>query len=165
MKVRSGLVAASVLVAPLALAACGSTNKPHHHPPTTTITAAPIAQNLIATAAVKASLVAAGAASHNLVSSDYTGLIAGSVFYASDPGTGYWAGASLDPSASSYQAQVSSQDDGSYLLFHKASFNAAWTVYNVGLAGIAGTKCPLTPPAAVLTLWNWKPNSCRWNGA
>jgi hypothetical protein len=119
------------------------------------------AQNEVATAAIKEQLLAAGAAYHSLPVSDYTGLEPGETFYAYDPATQtYWAGAGLDPSPNSQQAQISNQDDGAYLLFHMAA-GGTWTVVNVGLAGTEGSTCPYTPPAAILALWGWPPSSCR----
>jgi hypothetical protein len=113
------------------------------------------------TDAIRAQLLAAGASYHGLATSDYTGLIAGETYYAFDTATQtYWAAAGLDPSPSSVQAQVSSQDDGAYLLFQRPD-SGSWTAVNVGLAGIAGTQCPEVPPPAVLALWGWNPGSCR----
>jgi hypothetical protein len=161
----------------------------HHHPhpsatPTTTlsptptptitvtVTSAPIrtsspavAQNLVAGSAVRAALVAAGAQTHGLTSSDYTGLVPGETYYAWDPTTStYWAGAGLVPSSSSMPAQVSVQDDGSYLLFSRPS-GGGWLATNVGLAGIAGSACPKKVPSTVLKAWHWKPKTCRPPGS
>jgi hypothetical protein len=157
----------------------------HHHPhpsvtptlaatptPTPTITvtvtsgatptpSAAGAHNLVAGSAVRAALVAAGAQSHGLAASDYTGLVPGETYYAFDPVTStYWAGAGLVPSSSSMPAQVSVQDDGSYLLFSKSG-GGAWSATNVGLAGIAGSTCPRPVPASVLRVWHWRPKTCR----
>jgi len=112
------------------------------------------------TGAVRQSLLAAGAASHHLTPSDYTGLRAGETFYGYDPSTStYWAAAALDPSPTSVQAQVSSQDDGSYLLFEMAT-GGSWTVYDDGLAGVGGTRCPVTVPPALVALWGWPAGAC-----
>jgi hypothetical protein len=72
----------------------------------------------------------------------------------------YWAGASLIPSPSSYQAGVANQDDGAYVLFKRPA-DGAWTGVLVGLAGYGGTPCPETPPPAVGALWNWPAGGCR----
>ena len=89
------------------------------------------------------------------------GVVPGRTYYAYDPATStYWAGAALVPSSSSMPAQVSSQDDGSYLLFTRPA-NGAWTVYSVGMTGIAGAKCPVPVPASVLAVWGWAPGTCR----
>jgi hypothetical protein len=119
------------------------------------------AKNLPANSATRTKLVKAGAASHQLPAADYTGLVPGETYYAYYPKTAtYWAGAGLVPSSSSTDAQVSVQDDGSYLVFFRHA-SGSWTAYNVGLAGIAGSRCSVTVPAAVLTVWHWKANSCR----
>jgi hypothetical protein len=98
---------------------------------------------------------------NGLPASAYTGLVAGKTYYAFDPVTGtYWAGAALVPSNSSIRAQVSVQDDGSYILFSRQG-GAAWKAQPVGLAGIAGTKCPTSVPPSILAVWNWAPGSCR----
>lgn len=128
---------------------------------TTTTPAGAAAENLHVTDALRAQLVAAGAAIHNLPPSAYTGLEPGQTYYAYDPATGtYWAGAALVPSASSQAAQVSVQDDGSYLLFRRIG-DGAWTVWSVGLAGTEGATCPVAVPASVLAVWDWAPGTCR----
>jgi hypothetical protein len=120
-----------------------------------------VVENLTADPAVVAQLVSAGAAHNSLSAADYTGLVAGSTFYAYDQSTAtHWAGAALDPLPTSQPAQVSVQDDGSYLLFSAAK-DKPWRVYDVGLSGIEGTSCPVKVPVAVLTVWDWAPNSCR----
>ncbi|HWD08014.1 MAG TPA: hypothetical protein VHA57_02860 [Actinomycetota bacterium] len=183
-----GVAALAGVLLPVLLAACSSTPKnaastpgagagaspsapaaspaassyPSPYPsPSASASLAGAAQNLIVTDALRAQLLAAGAALHGLPTSDYTGLVAGQTYYAFDPATGtYWAGAALSPSASSYQAQVSAQDDGSYLLFEKQS-GGTWTAKSDGLTGIPGSTCPLPVPAAVLALWHWTSGTCR----
>jgi hypothetical protein len=131
---------------------------------TTTVTVSPAAagaQNRVATPAVKQQLVAAGAFLHGLPTSDFTGLAPGETYYAFDAATStYWAGAGLVPSTSSQPAQVSVQDDGSYLLFTRAT-GRSWVAFNVGEAGIEGATCPANPPKSVLKVWGWKPGTCR----
>jgi hypothetical protein len=128
--------------------------------PASSTTAAGGVQNLPVTTAVRQSLLDAGAAHQSLPTSDYTGLRAGATYYAYDAGTStYWAGAALDPSPSSEQAQVSSQDDGSYLLFRMPS-GGAWTVYDDGLGGVGGTPCPVTIPPGVIAAWGWSVGTC-----
>ncbi len=103
----------------------------------------------------------AGAALNSLPASAYRGLAAGRVYYAFDSATmTYWAGAALDPSPSSQRAQVSVQDDGSYLLFVRPA-GGAWTAKDVGLTGIEGSKCPTPVPVVILSLWHWAAGSCR----
>jgi len=117
---------------------------------------------------IRADLVAAGAAARHLKPADFTGLEAGHTYYAYDANTKtYWAGASLVPSPSSYNAQVSSQDDGSYTLFHRNA-TGGWVATDSGMAGPnAGTgagPCAVVPPADVLAVWGWPANSCRPTG-
>jgi hypothetical protein len=132
---------------------------------TATVTASPSAgagaKDLVITAAVRAQLVETDAVAHGLTAADFVGLVAGETYYALDPKTGtYWAGAAMDPSPSSMAAEVSVQDDGGYVLFKRPA-GKAWVGYDVGLAGIEGATCPVTPPAAVLAVWGWKPGTCH----
>lgn len=121
------------------------------------------AETLPITAKLSTSLVHAGAALNKIPAKDYTGLAAGRSFYAFDRTTKtFWAGAALVP-GSSQRAKVSVQDDGAYVLFTRVH-GANWKAYDVGLAGVGGTKCPTTVPAAVLTLWHWKAGTCRPTG-
>ena len=185
MRTRTWL--GGVLVAGVAgLTACSGGSSPSSEATTTTIaavttttpatttspssgstssTTAPAAgsapENLVITTDVRAQLLQAGAASHNLTAADYTGLAPGATYYAYDPTTKtYWAGAGLEPSPSSMPAQVANQDDGAYLLFERAG-TGSWQVWNVGLAGTEGSTCPTVVPAGILSLWNWPPASCR----
>jgi len=128
---------------------------------TGTSTASTAVQNLQVTQALRAELLQAGAASHNLPASDYTGLAPGRTYYAYDPATSaYWAGAALVPSTSSTPAQVSVQDDGAYLVFTRPP-GGSWRVYSVGMTLIPGAKCPVTVPPAVVSVWGWAPGTCR----
>jgi hypothetical protein len=114
--------------------------------------------NLVATAAAKAELLAAGAAYNKLTSADYVGLYPGLTYLAVDNTTGTkWAGVSLQPSTSSYQAQVSSQDAGAYMILSQAA-GQSWKV--VALTG-GNSTCPANvPPASVVALWGWKAGAC-----
>jgi hypothetical protein len=164
------MVAASALVGgSLLLSACGSstpsvtstTSTTSTTTTTTTLTTSALTRNLLLTPAVRQSLLAAGAASHRLPVSDYTGLAPGTAYYAIDPSTGtYYAGAGIDASPNSLQAQIGDQDDGGYLLFTKPVGSSTWTVYNDGLGAAQDALCPIKIPAAVLTVWDWKPKSC-----
>jgi len=118
------------------------------------------AQNLVATATVKAQLLAAGAALHKLKPSDYTGLTKGETYYAYDADTKtYWAGTQLVPSPSSQPAQIANQDDGAYLVFRR--FGAgAWRGWETG-AAIAPADCRVKVPAVVIAVWNWAPGACH----
>lgn len=121
-------------------------------------------ENLTITNADRAQLVAAAAALNNVPAADFVGLVPGDTFLAYDgPTATYWAGAKLDP-GSSMQAQVSTQDDGSYILFHRPA-GANWIAQDVGLAGAGagGTPCPAVP-STILALWNWGPGTCRPTG-
>ena len=130
--------------------------------PLTTSTAALATANLVVTDEIRSELTAAGATLNSLPASAYTGLRPGETYYAYDAATQtYWASGGLVASASSMQAQVSTQDDGAYLLFSRPA-GGAWKAYAVGLAGTAeGSPCPIAVPAAVLQLWHWPPGSCR----
>jgi hypothetical protein len=147
----------------LFLSACGSTTTT---PTTTTTTSAPpsttgVTRDLVVTPAVRTSLLDAAAAYHQLPASDYVGLDAGTAYYAFDPTTNlYYAAAGLRPSSHSLPAQVGTQDDGAYNLFTRAPGTTTWTVYNDGLGGVQGTKCPLVIPSEVLKVWNWKVKTC-----
>jgi hypothetical protein len=163
-------VAACVVVS-AALAGCSSAPSSARQNPTagstsvlsgsTTTTTAMVTQNLVVTNAVRAALLAAGASLKGLPTSDFTGLQPGRTYYAYDAATAtYWAAAGLLPSSTSLPAQVSSQDDGAYLLFSRPA-NGAWTAYDDGLGGVAGATCPAPLPAAILALWNWPAGTCN----
>ena len=119
-------------------------------------------RNLVVSATVRAQLLAAGAAMNELPAADYTGLVAGTTYYAYDPATAtYWAGAGLVPSPTSTPAQVSVQDDGSYVLYEMVQ-GGAWQARPVGLGATPGQHaCPSALPAAVVALWHWAPGTCR----
>ena len=176
-----GLLLAPVLLS-LVVAACSSktttgtsastppasaTPTPTPSPPTpggsTAATSAPSGapQNLVVTDALRADLVQAGAQSHGLPASDYTGLVPGMTYYALDSGTGIsWAGAGLVPSSSSLQAQVANQDDGAYLLFEKVP-GGQWVAHNDGYGAPPGTGCPAPLPASIIALWHWDAATCH----
>jgi len=141
-----------------------SASSPSGRPTTTAGTTTPVAQNVPVTDAVRQSLLEAGAALNKLPVSDYLGLAPGRTYYAYDSVTQtYWAGAALNPSPSSQQAQVAAQDDGSYLLFTRRA-NGGWTAQDDGLGGTGGTPCPAIP-AAVVAVWNWASGTCRPPGS
>jgi len=120
-----------------------------------------MATNVIVTEQARTQLLAAAAILNGLPVSDYTGLRPGQTYYAYDPATRtYWAGASLVPSPSSLQAEVSTQDDGAYVLFEHPE-PGSWIARDVGLAGVEGARCPVQVPASILQLWGWSPGSCR----
>jgi len=172
---------ALLLLTPLTLAAgCGSANtssptiSTHASNPlpsattSSTVAATPSgsppttvgAHNLTITNADRTQLVQAAAALNNVPAADFVGLWPGETYFAYDAQSAtYWAGAKLNP-GSSQPAQVSTQDDGAYVLFHRPA-GSGWIAQDVGMAGIEGTKCPIVVPAAILALWNWAPGTCR----
>jgi hypothetical protein len=147
-----------MLAAGAVLASCGGSSPPATTTTTsstTTSTTSAGAQDLTATSGIKTALLAAGAASHQLPVTDYTGLTTGLTYYAYDPGDAtYWAGAQLVPSSSSQPAQVGAQDDGAYDLFSMTA-GGTWTAYNDGFGTVAGSTCSIVVPAAVRTVWGW----------
>lgn len=178
-----GPVMAPVLLGLVLLAACSSktaTGTSASTPPPATITPTPAPspptpggsasaasaasgapQNLVVSDALRADLVKAGAQSHGLPASDYTGLAPGMTYYALDPGTGiYWAGAALVPSQGSLQAQVANQDDGAYLLFEKVP-GGQWVAHNDGYGAPPGSGCPAPLPASIIALWHWDAATCH----
>ncbi len=139
------------------LAACGSATAGR----TSSSSSPQEVKDLSVTSTVRAELLKAGAALDGLPASAFKGLVADETYYAYDPATTtYWAGAALVPSSKSLRAQISVQDDGSYLLFNRRA-GKPWRADDVGLTGIAGTKCPVRLPAPVLAVWNWAPGTCR----
>lgn len=135
-------------------------------PSSTTSSAAAV--NVAVSDQIRSQLVAAGAALNGIPPSQYTGLAPGLTYYALDKTTGtYWAGARLVPAPSSNpsaptQAQISSQDAGSYYVF-KRPRSGSWTAYAAGNTG-QGSPCPISVPAGVVGVWGWPAGSCRPNG-
>ena len=125
----------------------------------TTTTAA--IRNLSVSDALRAQLLAAGAALHQLPVKDYTGLAKGETYYAYDPSTKtYWAGAGLVASPTSMKAQVGNQDDGAYLDFEKQS-GGSWKAYDAGPPGSSNYTCAVTIPAGVVSAWGWAAGTCH----
>lgn len=127
-------------------------------------------ENLTVSGAVRAQLLSVGAQFHGAPVSQYSGLAPGLTYYAFDRTTGiFWAGAKLVPKVPSNpngpptQAEVSSQDEGSYTVFMKSE-SGSWHPYDTGETG-PDTQCPVTVPPAVLQVWGWSPGSCRPSGA
>ncbi len=123
------------------------------------------ATNQPVTDALRTQLLAVGAALANAPVSQYTGLAPGETYYAIDGSTGTaWAAARLVPApvangAQPSQAQISSQDEGSYTLFRMEP-GQSWQAFADGNAG-PGTACPVAVPAAVVSVWGWPAGSCR----
>jgi hypothetical protein len=184
MRIRSWLGCAALLSVPLAMAGCSNsptsqsatttttssqTGTGSSKPPSTTSGSSTLASNVPITDAVRAQLVAAAAGLNNIPVAEFTGLAPGLTYYALDKETNiYWAGARLVPApaanpSSPTQAQISSQDAGSYYLFQQPK-GGPWTAYPAGNTG-PGSACPTTVPPAVLVVWGWQPHSCRPSGA
>jgi len=118
------------------------------------------ALNLVVTDAVRAQLVRAGAALHQLPTSDYAGLEPGRTYYARDLATDQeWAAAGLQPAPGSYDAGVANQDRGAYMVFTRSP-GGAWHGWETGLSGGPPGQCPVTVPASVLAVWGWPAGSC-----
>jgi len=126
--------------------------------PSTSTTTAPVS-NLTASPAIKAQLLAAGAAYNKLSPKDYVGLAPGQTYLAIDNTTGIkWAGISLHPSSSSQPAEVASQDEGGYMILSETPGDT-WTV--AALTGGQAT-CPAgKPPASIVALWGWTTGTCN----
>jgi hypothetical protein len=121
--------------------------------------------NLMLTAAIRAQLIAAAARLNGLPASAYLGLVHGKSYYGFDPASNtFWAGGALDPSPSSQRAQVSVQDDGGYYIFEEPA-GGSWTAAPEGMAGIAGTKCSVHIPPALVALWHWSAGACHPAGS
>jgi hypothetical protein len=137
-------------------------------PSSTTAVASATATNLPVTDQIRAQLVAAASGLQGIPVAQFSGLAPGLTYYALDKTTGIrWAGARLvaapvpegaDPS----QAQVSTQDEGSYYVFQQPA-GGPWTAYAAGNTG-PGTACPVTIPPGVLQVWGWPAGGCRPHG-
>ncbi len=188
MTARRWTAGALVVIGALTLAACSSSSTTSTTTSTTTTTttstsassttaagstpttsaSSTTAANVPVTDQVRSELVAAAAGLQNIPVAQFSGLAPGLTYYGLDKTTGiYWAGARLvaapssDPSKPT-QAQVSTQDEGSYYVFQKPS-GGPWTAYAAGNTG-PGTACPVTIPPGVLQVWGWPAGSCRPNG-
>jgi hypothetical protein len=161
--------------ATLALAACGSSSSGGSSSPSTSTTpattmpgttaasqgATSAAKNLVVNTSVRAQLLAAGAALHQLPVADYTGLVPKETYYAYDPATNtYWAGAGLVASKKSTKAQIGDQDDGAYLVFDRPAAGT-WRAHDAGIPGDNHFTCSIVVPAGVLTVWHWTPGNCH----
>jgi hypothetical protein len=169
------IAAAALLTGAMVLTACGTGSTTTVTKTTTVVstsiastsssgsstTAQPKVENLVVDRTLRRQLLAAGAAMHQLPSSDYTGLVKGLTYYAYDPATGaYWAGAGLMASASSLKAQVGDQDDGAFLDFERPA-GGAWRAYPAGIPGNSNYSCAVTIPPAVLAVWGWPSGTCH----
>lgn len=153
------LVPIAILGAALLLTACGSSLPVSAA--TTTTSSRHAVTNLVVTSSQRQSLLDAAAAYHQLPAKDYTGLQKGNTYLAFDGSNHtYYAAAGLVPSSKSLQAQIGTQDDGSYNLFTKKQGRKNWTVYNDGQGAVPGSMCPISIPAGVVAVWNWKKGSC-----
>lgn len=115
-------------------------------------------ENVVPTGQLARQLVTAAAAKLQVPASGFAGVDRASAYYAYDFTTKtYWAAASLVPKGSSTPAQMSVQDQGSYLLFSRAKGHP-WQVFEVGSAG---NGCPVTVPPAIAQRWGWPRHACR----
>ncbi|HTV11001.1 MAG TPA: hypothetical protein VME20_03995 [Acidimicrobiales bacterium] len=118
----------------------------------------PPAKNLVLTGPVIVELVDADAAFKHLPPDDFIGLRA--AYYAYDVATSmHWAGAQLVPSSTAYEAQVSTQDDGGYTVFHEP-LHGAWVAVDDGMGSAGCANYHVSIPAAVLAVWHWQAGSC-----
>lgn len=121
----------------------------------------PPAKNLVLTGPVIVELVDADAAFKRLPPHDFIGLRQG--YYAYDVASStYWAAAQVVPSSSAYQAEVASQDDGGYTVFHEPP-HTAWVAADDGMASAEGSSCAayhVSIPVAVLAVWHWAAGRC-----
>ena len=125
------------------------------------VASSPPAKNLVLTGPVVVELVAADAAFKRLPANDFIGL--SQAYYAYDVASStYWAAARVVPSSSAFQAQVESQDDGGYTVFHEP-LHGPWVAQDDGMAGGAGASCAayhVSIPAVVLAVWYWAAGRC-----
>ncbi|HET8559150.1 MAG TPA: hypothetical protein VFL69_01400 [Marmoricola sp.] len=120
-----------------------------------------VTENLVPTGQLAQQLVTAAAATLHVPATGFAGLERATTYYAYDFTTRtYWAAASLVPRPSSTPAQMSVQDQGSYLLFSRHKGHS-WQVFEVGSAG---NGCPVTVPAAIAQRWHWPQHACRPGG-
>lgn len=129
-------------------AAHASCPRPSHGP----------ARNLVADAATKRRLLAAGAALNNLPTADYRGLDAGLAYYAYIPATRtYWAGARLDAKPTSLRAEIAGEDAGGYLLFWRRTGGPWHAFLDGGPFKADKVACPVPP--SLDRAWGWPPHA------
>ncbi len=118
------------------------------------------AENVSLTAELQHEILVAAAAFNKLPVTAYSGLMPTLTYLARDSAGDLWVGTSLEPSSTSIPAQVSVQDNGSYLLLRQRGGTGTWTVWAVGLS--TPQDCAtIGLPLAVSSLWGWEPSSCR----
>ncbi len=120
---------------------------------------APGVKNLALTPELTRELLIAAATFNKLPVTAYEGLAPHSTYVGRDASGTVWAATALQPSPSSVPAQVSVQDDGSYLLLRRNP-SGDWTVWSVGLASAADCA-RFGLPAALRTLWDWPSTGCH----
>lgn len=120
---------------------------------------APGVKNLALTPELTRELLIAAATFNKLPVTAYTGLAPHSTYVGRDATGTVWAATALQPSPSSVPAQVSVQDDGSYLLLRRNP-TGDWTVWSVGLA-TAADCARFGLPGALRTLWDWPSTGCH----
>ena len=162
-------------VGSLAMVGCSNSSSSCYHRTTiaagttsTTSAASATAANLPVTDPMRTQLVAAASALQNIPVAQFSGLAPGLTYYGLDKTTGsHWAGARLvaapvPQGATPSQAQVSTQDEGSYYVFRRPA-GGTWIAYAAGNTG-PGTACPVTVPPGILQVWGWPAGSCRPRG-
>ena len=121
--------------------------------------AAPAVKTLALTSDLAHEILVAAATFNKLPVTAYSGLLPGSTSVGRDASGVTWAGAALQPSPASVPAQISVQDDGSYLLLRRRP-GGDWTVWSVGLA--SRSDCArFGLPDALRTLWGWPDTGCH----
>lgn len=120
---------------------------------------APGVKNLALTPDLARQILIAAATFNKLPVTAYTGLVPGLTFAGRDAHGATWVGTALEPSPSSVPAQVSVQDDGSYLLLERPA-GGEWRVWSVGLASAADCA-RFGLPGDLRTLWGWPATGCR----
>lgn len=167
------------VLAAVAIVAAGCSGSPSSQAPASTSSTgaaaspatSPVrgAKNLIISDTVRTQLIAAVAAQNRVAPSEYSGLRQGLTYYAVDTTTEtYWAGAQMVAAPSPNpnqptQAQVSSQDEGSYYVFEEPR-GGTWKVYATGGTPQLGA-CGITVPPAIIQAWGWPSGTCRSPGS
>ena len=108
-------------------------------------------KNLAAPASLRTDLLYAFASLKKTPTREFTGPVAGTLYYAYVPASGsYWAIAQFEPSAqATFQTKVNMQDGGNIGVFMRR----AGTPWHVALGGIP-FPCPGAIPQNVLALWS-----------
>jgi hypothetical protein len=118
--------------------------------------------NLPLTDDVRAQLVQAGAVLTGRPASEFSGLWPENQYYAYDPNAGnpiYWAAAALQGKTD--LAKINTQDQDSYMIFHKGGDPAAtWVPIAAGFGPIPAGDEPCPLPQSIRDLWRWPTGKC-----